>query len=58
MALSRRVFLYLTGFVSVLGWLAPTAPAASAPALERPDDLVVVKGWVLRRNDLKQLPRP
>lgn len=55
MTLSRRVFLSLAGFGSLFRWIAPTQ-AAVLPALERPDELVVVKGWVLRRDDLEHLP--
>lgn len=54
MTLSRRVFLSLAGFVPLFRWIAPTE-AAAPPALERPDDLVVMKGWVLRRDDLEHL---
>jgi hypothetical protein len=55
MTLSRRVFVSLAGFVPLFRWIAPTE-AAVPPAQERPDDLVVVKGWVLRRDDLERLP--
>lgn len=54
MALSRRVFLYLVGAVSVFGWKTPVLRALPAPLA---DDLVVVNGWVLRRDDLEHLPR-
>jgi hypothetical protein len=53
-ALSRRVFLYFVGAISVFGWKAPVSTALPALA---PDDLVVVKGWILRREDLEHLPR-
>jgi hypothetical protein len=55
MTLSRRVFVSLAGFTPLFRWIAPTG-AAVPPAQERPDDLVVVKGWVLRRDDLERLP--
>lgn len=50
------MFLSLAGLVPLFGRL-PGAEAATPPATPRlPGNLVVVKGWVLTRDDLDHLP--
>lgn len=58
MLLSRRFFLSLPGVVALFGWRPVAGRAAAATLAERPDGLVVVNGWVLRRDDLERLPQP
>ena len=59
MALSRRVFLTLVGFLPLAAWRAEARPAtadADAAAPPQPDaGIVVVGGWVLRHDDLARL---
>ena len=54
-AFSRRVFLSFVGFASLFA--TRVARSAAVEAVERPPDssLVVVRGWVLRRDDLDQI---
>jgi hypothetical protein len=54
MSLSRRVFLSWAGLIPLFGW-SPVTPVAARGAAERLDDLIVVKGWVLTRDDLEHL---
>ncbi len=54
MTLSRRVFLSLAGCASLFRWI-PATEAAPPPVQQQADDLVVVKGWVLRRDDLERM---
>ena len=59
MALSRRVFLTLVGFLPLAAWRAAARPAmADADAAAPPQSdagVVVVGGWVLRHDDLARL---
>jgi hypothetical protein len=59
MALSRRVFLTLVGFLPLAAWRAEAHPGIAAAGPPQPEKeaagLVVVDGWVLRRDDLSRL---
>jgi hypothetical protein len=56
-ALTRRVFLSLIAAASVLRLPAVGRAAERLPApLAHGDELVVVRGWVLRRDDLDRMP--
>lgn len=59
MALSRRVFLTLVGFLPLAAWRAEAGPLMADPdaaAPPQPDaGIVVVGGWVLRRDDVSRL---
>jgi hypothetical protein len=62
MALSRRVFLTLVGFLPLAAWRAEARPGTAAAGPPQPEKeatgLVVVDGWVLRRDDLSRLGDP
>jgi hypothetical protein len=55
MAFSRRVFLSLIGLLPLLAVRRGRAADANQAQAAVGDDLVVVRGWVLRRDDLDQL---
>jgi hypothetical protein len=57
MAFSRRIFLSFIGLLPFslirIGQASEAPPTAAAAA----DEIVVVKGWVLRRSDIAELKR-
>jgi hypothetical protein len=55
--LSRRTFLQLLEFAAAALAFRPLAAVASSLPTASPADLVIVNGWVLRRDDLAALPR-
>jgi hypothetical protein len=56
MAISRRLFLALVGCLPLLAIRPARAdkPYLAAPAAG--DEVVVYRGWILRRDDLPRLP--
>jgi hypothetical protein len=57
-AFSRRVFLTLLGFAATFGSRAGAVSAMEAVATRPDNELVVVRGWVLRRDEIDRLPTP
>ena len=55
MALSRRVFLSLICLIPFFAVRLGRASGADADAPAAGEDIVVVRGWVLRRDDLDRL---
>jgi hypothetical protein len=55
MALSRRVFLSLIGLIPFFAVRLGRASGAGEDVPAANDDIVVVRGWVLRRDDLDRL---
>jgi hypothetical protein len=58
LAFSRRVFLSLAGFAAFFAGRGAVRSALAAAAPEPESGVTVVRGWVVRRDELHLLPPP